>query len=158
MSSEFIQNVAHEIIMMMIFNISTSYFSQIFISLFWGLFNDETDDLRVKVHWRKTFSRHDKSPKPKFQTSLQLIANRQFPYFVNWGPVYTRDHGWGVAQGPWLMGVNPNLDQRMSHMHFYNSKKIGFFFLFLFFGDVGLGGLFLLKTKNHRWALLSKIK
>ncbi len=32
--------------------------------------------LRVKVHRRKTFSRHDKSPKPKFQTSLQLSANR----------------------------------------------------------------------------------
>ncbi len=30
MNSEFIQNVAHEIIMMMIFNISTSYFSQKF--------------------------------------------------------------------------------------------------------------------------------
>jgi len=27
----------------MIFNMSTSYFSQIFISLFWGLFNDESD-------------------------------------------------------------------------------------------------------------------
>jgi hypothetical protein len=32
---------------MMIFNISISYFSQIFISLFWGLFNDEIE-LRVK--------------------------------------------------------------------------------------------------------------
>jgi hypothetical protein len=34
---------------MMIFNMSTSYFRQKFISLFWGLFNDETD-LRVRYH------------------------------------------------------------------------------------------------------------
>jgi hypothetical protein len=33
---------------MMIFNMSTSYFSQIFISLFRGLFNDKTD-LRVRL-------------------------------------------------------------------------------------------------------------
>ncbi len=33
-------------IIMMIFNMWTSYFSQKFVSLFWGLFNDETD-LRV---------------------------------------------------------------------------------------------------------------
>jgi hypothetical protein len=34
-------------IIMMIFNISTSYFSQNFISLLLGLFNDETD-LRLR--------------------------------------------------------------------------------------------------------------
>ncbi len=35
-------------LIMMIFNISNFIFLQIFISLFWGLFNDETD-FRVKV-------------------------------------------------------------------------------------------------------------
>jgi hypothetical protein len=42
----FIQSVAYDKIMM-IFNTVTSYFSQNFISLFWGLFNEETD-LRVR--------------------------------------------------------------------------------------------------------------
>jgi len=36
-------------IIMMIFNTSTSNFSRIFISLFWGLFNDETDWPQSKV-------------------------------------------------------------------------------------------------------------
>jgi hypothetical protein len=34
-------------IITMIFNMLTSYFHKFFISLFWGLFNDETD-LRVR--------------------------------------------------------------------------------------------------------------
>jgi hypothetical protein len=41
MSSEIIQSVADDNIMMMILNMSTNFiFSQNFISLFWGLFND----------------------------------------------------------------------------------------------------------------------
>jgi hypothetical protein len=49
MSSEIIQSIAYDNQVMMIFNMSTSYFQQNFISLFWGLFNDETD-LRVKYY------------------------------------------------------------------------------------------------------------
>jgi len=50
MSSEIIQNVAYD-------NyddfqhVNFIYFSQIFISLFWGLFNDEID-LRVRYRWK----------------------------------------------------------------------------------------------------------
>jgi len=39
--------------MMMIFNMSTSYFSHNFISLFWGLFHHETD-LKGKGSVRNT--------------------------------------------------------------------------------------------------------
>jgi len=36
----------------MIFNMSTSYFHKKFISLFWGLFNDETDlRVRYSIFW-----------------------------------------------------------------------------------------------------------
>jgi len=49
MGIEIIHNVAYDTNYKWFFNMSTSYFSQIFISLFWGLlFNDETD-LRVKT-------------------------------------------------------------------------------------------------------------
>jgi hypothetical protein len=44
-----------------------------------------------------------------------------------------RENPWDVAQGPCLMGVNPTLDQRMSHMNFYNSKKKKLIFFFFFF-------------------------
>jgi hypothetical protein len=37
-------------IIIMIFNMSTSYFSQILISLFWGLLNDKKTDLTVKYN------------------------------------------------------------------------------------------------------------
>jgi hypothetical protein len=56
--------------------------------------------------------------------------------------------GGGVAQGPWLMGVNPNLDQRMSHMHFYNSKKIGLFFFFFSFLRCGFRGVISVEKKK----------
>jgi hypothetical protein len=48
MNSEFIQNVTYD--NYDDFQHDNFIFSQIFISLFWGLFNDETD-LRVRYEW-----------------------------------------------------------------------------------------------------------
>jgi len=45
--SQIIQSVGPMTIMM-IFNMSTSYFSQKIVSIWWGLFNDATD-LRVRM-------------------------------------------------------------------------------------------------------------
>jgi len=50
MSSEIIQNVAND--NYDDFQWVNFMFSQNFISLFWGLFNDETD-LRVRYQWQK---------------------------------------------------------------------------------------------------------
>jgi hypothetical protein len=56
-------------IIMMLFNMSNFIFSQIFISLFWGLFNDKTDlrvrYSRIKLVWKMLKGAHTSClPKP----------------------------------------------------------------------------------------------
>jgi hypothetical protein len=59
---------------MMIFNMSTWYFQQIFISLFWGLFNDQTD-LRVKYAAGWYFLSHERAATFEFNLIQQNMQN-----------------------------------------------------------------------------------